>query len=70
MSEVEALFEENSDLGYNEFLALFEEKYGNIIESGWWNKLRRIRFAATLYIVITIIGIFPSFIYLLAQALN
>ncbi|HCT93711.1 MAG: hypothetical protein A2X19_06075 [Bacteroidetes bacterium GWE2_39_28] len=48
-------FKENAELEYNEFLTLYNEKYGNIIKQYRAilkaKTLKRIHFAATLFVI-------------------
>ncbi len=58
---IHSFFSENKDIDYNDFLVLYNEKYGNIIkqyrEYQKLKAIKKIRFAASLYIVTFFMGL-------------
>ena len=67
--EIKNFFIENMEMDYNSFLALYNEKYGNIIkqyrEKLKLKSIKKIGFAATLYTITFFVGIVVGFIWLI-----
>jgi hypothetical protein len=64
---IDIFFDENKEIDYNEFLTLYNEKYGNIInqyrEHQKVQAIEKIRFAASLYIITFFIGLVIGIIW-------
>lgn len=62
-------FTENAELEYNDFLTLYYEKYGNILKQYRATlkvkALKRVHFAATLFIVSFFAGLVSAFIWII-----
>lgn len=72
--EIKNFFVENMEMDYNSFLALYNEKYGNIIHQ-YREKLKlksisKLRFANLLYIITFFIAVISWFIWLIIIANN
>lgn len=69
LESIRSFLRENKETDYNDFLALYNEKYGNIInqyrEHYKVKAIKSIRFAAVLYIITFFIGLVAAIIWLL-----
>ena len=72
--EIKKFFVDNKEMDYNDFLKLYNEKYGNIINQ-YREKLKlksisKLRFANLLYIITFFIAVISCFIWLIIIANN